>query len=96
MNCRYKPLQLEAIEVTESNYQRLCDFIYGHRPTKADNPTIPRGKYFGVFVETRHGRQLARVGEFIVRTGETEYRVYSREEFVETFELIESERKEKQ
>lgn len=88
VRCKYKPLQLEAIEVTASNYQQVCDFVIGHHPTKADNPTIPRGKYFGVFVDSRHGRLLARLGDYIVRTGETDYRVYSREDFKETFELI--------
>lgn len=81
------PLRLTAVEVTEKNYQAVCDFVFGHRPSKASNPTCPTNRYFGVFVETRYGRQLAHVGDFIVRTGETDYRVYTREEFMRTFKI---------
>lgn len=89
MAIEYKPLALEAIEVTEGNYHAVCDFVIGHHPTKADNPTIPRGKYFGIFIETVYGRQLARIGDFVVKVGEREYRVFSRDEFVRTFKLKE-------
>lgn len=85
VKCEYKVLEVEAIEVTESNYPSVCDFVEGHHPWKADNPTIPRGKYFGIFVETRCGRQLARIGDFIVKVGEREYRAYCRDEFNNTF-----------
>ena len=88
MNVVCKPLRLTAIEVKADNYAAVCDFVVGHRPQKADNPTVARGKYFGIFVETRYGRQLAYIGDYIVRTGETDYRVYNREEFVNTFELL--------
>ena len=81
------PLRLTAIEVSDTNYQSVCDFVFGHRPSKASNPTYPRNRYFGVFVETRYGRQLAHIGDYIVRTGETDYRVYTREEFMRTFKI---------
>jgi hypothetical protein len=87
--CEYKPLQVEAVEVTASNYRQICDFVDGHRPRMADNPTLPRGKYFGIFVETRYGRQLARIGDYIVKVGDREYRAFCREEFTNTFNLIE-------
>lgn len=87
IGCVYKPLELEAVEVTDSNYNAICDFVNGHHPQKADNPTIPRGKYFGVFVETRYGRQLARTGDYIVKVGEKEYRAYTPEEFINTFNI---------
>lgn len=88
--CQYKPQQVEAVVLTESNYMNVCDFISGHHPQKADNPCIPRGKYFGVFVESRYGRQLARIGDYIVKVGELEYRVFNPEEFRKTFTIIEN------
>ncbi len=89
ITCVYKPLELEAVEVTDANYRSVCDFVEGHRPQRADNPTMPRGKYFGVFIDTRYGRQLARVGDFIVRVGDREYRAFTRDEFIRTFNLKE-------
>ena len=89
IGCVYKPLELEAVEVAESNYKGICDFVDGHHPQKADNPTIARGKFFGVFVETRYGRQLARIGDFVVKVGDREYRVFTRDEFTRTFTLKE-------
>lgn len=88
--CQYQPRQVEAVILMESNYQAVCDFISGHHPQKADNPTMARGKYFGVFVETRYGRQLARIGDYIVKVGELQYRVFNPEEFRKTFTIIEN------
>lgn len=85
MEVTYNPIRLTAIEVKDTNYQAVCDFVFGHRPMKATNPTYPRSRYFGIFVETRYGRQLARIGDFIVRTGDTDYRVYTADEFQKTF-----------
>lgn len=90
IKCEYKQLQGEAIVVTASNYQSVCDFVNGHKPQKADNPTYPRGSYFGVFIETRYGRQLARIGDYIVRVKEHDYRTYTTDEFNETFKVIDS------
>ena len=87
IGCVYKPLEVEAVEVTESNFKEICDFVDGHHPQMADNPTMPRGKYLGVFIETRYGRQLARLGEYVVKVGAMDYRTYTRDEFVRTFNL---------
>ena len=84
---------MEAIVVTDSNYKSVCDFIDGHHPQKAVNPTIPRGKYFGIFVDTFYGRQLARIGDYIVKVGGTEYRVFNNEEFIRTFDIKNKEQK---
>ena len=92
ITCEYKQLQVEAIEVTASNYRQVCDFVDGHHPQMADNPTLPRGKYLGIFVDTRYGRQLARIGDYIVKVGSMEYRAFCREEFTKTFNLIERKR----
>ena len=85
----YQPIAVEAIRVTDCNYASVCEFIVGHHPTKAESPTMARGKYFGIFVWTRHERQLARIGEYIVKIGETAYQVYSEEEFNRTFKILE-------
>ena len=82
IGCVYKPLEVEAVEVTESNFKEICDFVDGHH-----NPTMPRGRYLGVFIDTRYGRQLARIGEYVVKVGAMDYRTYTRDEFVRTFNL---------
>lgn len=89
MKIKTKLLELEAIKVSSSNYHQVCEFVNGHHPTKAESPAIPRGAYFGIFVWTRHERQLARIGEYIVKTGEQSYQVYTEEELQNTFEIIE-------
>ena len=87
MEVTYNPIRQTAIEVKDMNYKAVCDFVFGHRPMKATNPTYPRNRYFGIFIETRYGRQFARIGDFIVRTGDTDYRVFTKEEFIKTFKI---------
>lgn len=35
IKCEYKQLQGEAIVVTTSNYQSVCDFVIGHKTAES-------------------------------------------------------------
>lgn len=91
MKIRCKAVDCEAIKVTDSNFLKIREFASGTYVTKADNPSIPRGKYFGVFVRTRYGRQLAYIGDYIVKLGDGQFRVVANDEIGGLFEIIKCE-----
>lgn len=91
MKIRCKAVDCEAIKVTDSNFERIREFAAGSYVTKADNPSIPRGKYFGVFVRTRYGRLLAYIGDYIIKVGKAQFRVVANDEIGGLFEIIKCE-----
>lgn len=69
------------IQLTEYNYDNVCDFAKGQSIRKVDNPTIPKGKYFGISLYNCFGKNIAYIGDYIVRLSEDKYMVFPQEAF---------------
>ena len=76
LKCPSEQYSFEYIRITPFNYEDVCEFAKGQYVTKATNPTLSQGKYFGVFLHNCLGENMAKIGDYIVKLDESNYMVF--------------------
>ena len=95
MKYRKKPVIIDAIQVSASNFDRICDFM-GCTPEQYLNPMSDidefgdsRDSYLGVYVDTLEGKMLANIGDMIIKGVNGEFYPCKPDIFAKTYEKVE-------
>lgn len=95
MKYKNKPVIIDAIQVSASNFDRICDFM-GCTPEQYLNPMFDidefgdsRDPYLGVYVETLEGKMLANIGDMIIKGVNGEFYPCKPDIFAKTYEEVE-------
>lgn len=95
MKYKKKPVIIDAIQVSASNFDRICDFM-GCTPEQYLNPMSDidefgdsRDSYLGVYVETLEGKMLANIGDMIIKGVNGEFYPCKPDIFAKTYEKVE-------
>lgn len=95
MKYKKKPVIIDAIQVSASNFDRICDFM-GCTPEQYLNPMFDidefgdsRDPYLGVYVETLEGKMLANIGDMIIKGVNGEFYPCKPDIFAKTYEKVE-------
>lgn len=92
LKCKPSEQIFDYIVLTDKNFEEVRNFVVGKYVYKADNPTISKGRYFGVFMDCHAGRVIVYVGDVILKIGENEYIPLKFSTFSRLFNKIDSER----
>lgn len=83
INCRKKPIVLQAIQWTGSNEDEIRGFVNAAAVFKSDSGKLD------LFIETLEGTMHAQLNDYIMRGIKGEFYPCAREIFEETYEVVE-------
>ncbi|MDR2001727.1 MAG: hypothetical protein LBQ74_01725 [Prevotella sp.] len=70
---RKKPVVIEAVQLTASNFDEVCDFL-GETPQQEINPDFGIDEngntneyYLGIYINTPEGKMYAKNGDYIIK-----------------------------
>lgn len=89
---REKPVVIEAIQLTASNFDAVCDFM-GETPEQQINPNFGVDEngntnecYLGIYINTLEGKMLAQNGDYIIKGVKGEFYPCKPDIFEQTYE----------
>ena len=88
---RKKPVEIEAVQVTQENWQKVCDFVlqYGATPKDLGQPVAVAGPpHLGLIIHTLEGDMRASIGDWIIKGVQGEYYPCKPDIFEATYEAI--------
>jgi len=93
-----KPVVIEAIQLTWSNWCEVCDFIdekvFGggtYLDDKTFEPTDNTTNTLGLYIKTLEGTHLARQGDYIIKGIKGEFYPCKPDIFEATYDFVETE-----
>lgn len=97
MKYRKLPVEIEAIQLTTENFDKICDFI-GTTPIQQLNKEREKTKnyslcsYSGIYIKTLEGDMLANINDYIIKGINGEFYPCKPDIFEKTYEEVEEER----
>ena len=87
---RKKPVVIEAIQLTKSNFEEVENFIgnsFLHRHYNNEVDFVKHENPIGIIIKTLEGDHLAKIGDFVIKGVHGEFYPCKPDIFEKTYEL---------